>query len=694
MAPRRGHLTIRTTASLISAGTERMVTDFAKAGMISKARQQPEKVRQVLDKVRTDGLMTTYEAVTAKLDQPLPLGYCNTGRVIAVGDGVEGFEIGDRVASNGAHAEVVQVPQNLCAKIPDGVADDQAAFTVISSIALQGIRLIQPTLGEVVVVSGLGLIGLIAVQLLVANGCRVIGFDPNADRVAQARALGADAHALAEGVDPVQLATDATRGRGVDAVLITAATKSSALIKQAANMCRMRGRVVLTGVIGLELDRNDFYTKEISFQVSCSYGPGRYDPSYEDQGQDYPLGFVRWTEQRNFEAILDLMAAGRLNAAQLITHRAPFAEAAQAYEKLSDADQIGILLEYDQSQPEADLMVPTVTVAAGTATKGPRTLGLIGAGNFTQVTMLPAIKSGGGTIAAVATRQGQSGSIAARRAGIEKSVSDHQILLDDPAIPSVMITTPHNSHAKLVMDTMRAGKNCFVEKPLCLSEAELDEICALRAELATQRGTAPMVFVGFNRRFAPLAQKMRAATQNRNAPGFGHYLANAGAIPADHWTQDPATGGGRIIGEACHFIDFLTFLAGSPITTVTALKQAPQGQDLEDNVAITLGFADGSVGQVAYIACGNKGFPKERCTWMYDGKVLELDNFRKLTGFGAKGGSGMRQNKGHAEEVRAFLDAVEAGRDAPITWAETENVMRATFAAVRSMRAGGEAITL
>ncbi|MEM9140915.1 MAG: zinc-binding alcohol dehydrogenase, partial [Pseudomonadota bacterium] len=400
MAPRAGYLTIRTSTSLVSAGTERMVTDFAKASMIQKARQQPDKVKAVLDKARTDGVLATYEAVTAKLDQPIPLGYCNAGRVLAVGAGVEGFQVGDRVVSNGHHAEVVQVPQNLCAKIPDGVTDDQAAFTVIASIGLQGIRLIQPTLGEVVAVSGLGLIGLIAVQLLAANGCRVLGFDPNPDRVAEARALGAEAHALADGVDPVEIATEATGGRGVDAVLITAATSSNALIKQAANMCRMRGRVVLTGVIGLELDRADFYNKEISFQVSCSYGPGRYDPNYEDRGQDYPIGFVRWTEQRNFEAILALMQAGRLKTDQLITHRAPFADAPQAYDKLSDATQIGILLDYASDQPDKTLLAQAVTVVADAARPGPRSLGLIGAGGFTQAVMLPAIKGAQGTIAA------------------------------------------------------------------------------------------------------------------------------------------------------------------------------------------------------------------------------------------------------------------------------------------------------
>lgn len=693
-SPRAGYLTIRTASSLVSAGTERMVTDFAKASLLQKARQQPDKVRAVIDKARTDGVLATYDAVTSKLGQPIPLGYCNAGRVLAVGAGVEGFSVGDRVVSNGHHAEVVQVPKNLCAKIPHGVSDDQAAFTVIASIGLQGIRLIQPTLGEVVVVSGLGLIGLIAVQLLAANGCRVLGFDPNAERVAQARAFGAEAHALEDGVDPVEIAAAATSGRGVDAVLITAATSSNALIKQAANMCRVRGRVVLTGVIGLELDRADFYAKEISFQVSCSYGPGRYDPAYEDQGQDYPLGFVRWTEQRNFEAILDLMARGRLETAPLITHRAPFSEAPQAYDKLSDPTQIGILLDYASDQTDDVLLAPAVTVVPEAPTPGARTVGLIGAGGFTQGVMLPAIKSAGGTIAAVATRQGQSGSIAARRANIARSVTDHKLLLEDPAIPAVMITTPHNSHASLVTESLRAGKAVFVEKPLCLSEAELEEIVALRREIAASGAPVPMVMVGFNRRFAPLAVKMKSGIGTRKGPGFGHFLVNAGAIPADHWTQDADVGGGRIIGEACHFIDFLVFLTGSLVTTVTAFKQTPDGEDLEDNVAISLGFADGSIGQVSYIANGHKGFPKERCTWMAGGRVLELDNFRRLTGHGAPSGRGMRQNKGHTEEVGAFLDALEQGAPAPIPWEQVENVTRATFAAVRSMRADGERIVL
>jgi predicted dehydrogenase/threonine dehydrogenase-like Zn-dependent dehydrogenase len=689
---RPGCLLIRTTRTLISAGTERTLTSFAKASYFAKARQQPERVKQVLEKARTDGILATYEAVNSKLDQPMQLGYCNVGRVMAIGEGVAGYKIGDRVVSNCPHIEVALAPKNLCAPIPDGVSDDAAAFAVTSAIGLQGIRLIVPTLGETIVVSGLGLIGLLAVQLLKANGCKVIGFDFNADRVSRARGYGAEAYDLSGGLDPVATVLENTGGVGADGVIITAATQGNTLIHQCAQMSRKRGRIVLTGVVGLDLQRSDFYDKELSFQVSCSYGPGRYDPAYEQKGEDYPLPFVRWTEQRNFDAVLGLMREGRLDVTGLITHRVPFAQAPKAYELLDSPDSIGVLLEYDETVDEARLR--TRTVAIGNAPAAPvakgRAIGVIGAGGFTQARILPALRAAGANIKTIVSSNGTSGSIAARNFAIRQSSTDPNAVLQDPDIGAVVIATPHNSHAALVMAAMKAGRDVFVEKPLCLNEEELDEIGALRAEIVSERGAAPGIMVGFNRRFAPLAVQMRKLAQTRRGPAFGVFTCNAGAIPAEHWAQDPKVGGGRIVGEACHFIDFLGFMTGSRIVDVRAVKQQPGGRDLEDNVAISLGFADGSVGQVNYFACGSKSYPKERCEFSFDGKTLVLDNFRNLVAHGLAGSKkSWKQDKGHDAQFAAFVRAFDAGGTAansPIPFEAIDNAMRATYGAVRSMR--------
>ncbi len=400
-APRagRGQLLMRTTRTLVSAGTERMMVNFGKAGLIDKARQQPDKVRMVLDKIRTDGLMPTIAAVRNKLDQPLAMGYCNVGEVVEVGAGVTGYAVGDRVASNGKHAELVAVPVNLCAKVPDAVPDDAAAFTVLGAIALQGIRLAQPTLGETVVVTGLGLIGLVTVQLLRAHGCRVLGLDFDADKLALARRFGAEVVDLKSGADPVAAALEYSRGRGVDAVIVTASTKSNEPMHQAAQMCRKRGRIVLVGVTGLELSRADFFEKELSFQVSCSYGPGRYDPNYEDKGQDYPVGFVRWTEQRNFEAVLDMLAEGRLDVAPLVSHRFGVAEAERAYAVVGGSEpSLGIVLGFAEPGSEAAAPVRTVALvptAAATIAKvdGTPSVSVIGAGNYAGAVLIPAFKA-------------------------------------------------------------------------------------------------------------------------------------------------------------------------------------------------------------------------------------------------------------------------------------------------------------
>lgn len=674
----RGALLIRTTRSLISAGTERMLVDFGKANPLEKARQQPDKVRQVLEKVRTDGLAPTLEAVRNKLEQPLPLGYCNVGVVAELGAGVAGFALGERVASNGRHAEMVSVPVNLCARIPDGVSDEAAAFTVIGAIALQGIRLVAPTLGEAVAVTGLGLIGLMTVQLLRAHGCRVLGIDMDPAKLALARQFGAETVDLSAGQDPVAAAAGFARGRGMDAVIVTAATRSNEPMHQAALMCRKRGRIVLVGVVGLELARADFYEKELSFQVSCSYGPGRYDPHYEEQGQDYPVGFVRWTEQRNFEAVLDMLADGRLDVAPLISHRLALTDAERAYAVVGGAEpSLGIVLEYpggDAARLRERSIAHTgqgraVQPASGAA------VSFIGSGNYATGVLIPAFKAAGAELVAVACSAGVSGVHAARKFGFARSTTDTDSLFADPQTAALAITTRHDSHARLVLQGLAAGKAVFVEKPLCLTLEELTDIAAaLNAPTPV-----PMLMVGFNRRFAPQVQKIKSLLAGVTGPKAFVMTVNAGAIPADHWTQNPAVGGGRIVGEACHFIDLLRFLAAAPIVQAEALAM---DSATGDSVSIQLGFADGSLGTVHYLANGSKAFPKERLEVFAAGRVLQLDNFRRLSGFGWPGFKKMtlwRQDKGQRACAAAFMDALRTGGPAPIPLAEILEVSRVTI---------------
>lgn len=684
MKPGEGALLIRSERSLVSAGTERMLVDFGRAGWVNKARQQPDKVREVLEKVGTDGLATTVDAVRSKLDEPLPLGYCNVGVVAQTGAGVDGFAVGDRVASNGAHAELVNVPNNLCAHIPLNVSDDEAAFTVIGAIALQGIRLAQPTLGECFVVTGLGLVGLLAVQLLRAQGCRVLGIDLDPAKTEMARRFGAEIVSLDQGEDPVSAAMTFSRGRGVDGVLLTLAAKSSEPVSEAAQMCRKRGRVVLVGVTGLELNRADFYEKELTFQVSCSYGPGRYDREYEQGGHDYPVGFVRWTEQRNFEAVLDMMAAGSLDVKPLITHRFAFDEAPEAYDLLATGSEpyLGILLEYYQQTDAAERTVRLTSRPVSTIQTDTISLGVIGAGNYAGRVLIPAFKAAGAYLHTIANSGGVAGAHYGRKYDFEEATTDVDALLGNSAVNAVVIATRHDSHAHYVQAALEAGKHVFVEKPLALRLDELGEIRTACDQTATT-GEGPCLMVGFNRRFAPHVAKMKALLQHVKEPKSFIFTVNAGAIPTAHWTQNPAVGGGRLIGEACHFIDLLRYLAGTPINgyEVETLGEK-HGPACSDKATITLRFADGSVGMVHYLANGHKGFPKERLEVFTDGRVLQLDNFRKLRAWGWKGFSRMslwRQDKGQAACTAAFVDAIRGGKSAPIPFDELLEVSRVTI---------------
>lgn len=676
-----GQLLIQTVNTLVSAGTERMLVEFGKAGWIEKARQQPDKVRMVLDKIKTDGLQPTIDAVFHKLDQPLPLGYCNVGRVVEVGTGVLGFQVGDRVVSNGRHAEVVSVPVNLCAKVPSAVSDEEAAFTVLGAIALQGIRLVQPTLGETVVVTGLGLVGLMSVQLLRANGCRVLGLDFDKKKLELARQFGAEVVDLASGQDAVKAAELYSRGRGVDAVLVTAATKSSEPIHQAALMCRKRGRIVLVGVTGLELSRDDFFKKELTFQVSASYGPGRYDPNYEEKGQDYPVGYVRWTEQRNFEAVLDMMADRRIDVNPLISNKFNIGDAEKAYELVGGAGpSLGILLTYG----DLEITQASRTVSLPRSQRlgkggGKVSLSFVGSGNYASAVLIPAFKEAGAYLRSVASSAGVSGMHAGRKYGFDETTTDTNRLLADETTQAVVITTRHDSHASFVLQALRCGKHVFVEKPLCLTLPELAEIEAAYAEIGKDTSMPPMVMVGFNRRFAPQVQRIKQLLDGVTVPKAFVITVNAGFIPADHWIQDPKVGGGRIIGEACHFIDLLRFLVGVPLTSWQRLSMDSPTQD---SVGLQLGFEDGSIGTVHYFANGSRAYPKERLEVFAAGRVLQLENYRKLTGYGWTGFRKMnlwRQDKGQKACAKAFVDAIEGRAPLPIPFDEILEVSRVSI---------------
>lgn len=675
---RTGGLLIATRATLLSAGTERTAVEFGKANLVQKALKQPQRVKEVLAKARTDGMLETLEAVWAKLDQPIPLGYCNAGRVLEVGPGVEGFNVGDRVASNGPHAEVVAVPHTLCVRIPDEVSDEEAAFAPLAAIALQGVRLAQPLLGERVAVFGLGLIGLALVQILRANGCRVLGIDFDAEKLLLAERFGAEVVNLGAGADPVAAGMMFSDGRGVDAVLIAASTKSNDPIAQAAKMSRKRGRIVLVGVAGLELDRADFYQKELSFQVSCSYGPGRYDPDYEERARDYPFGFVRWTEQRNFEAVLELMRAGTLRVRELITHRFPIDEAPSAYTALTDDRRaMGIVLTYPGVDSETKLSRSSA-ISDESGHPGLSRIGVIGAGQFASRVLVPALKKGGADLRTIVSQGGVSALLAGRRNGVAKASTDAESVFGDPEIDAVVVATRHDSHAALAERALLAGKSAFVEKPLALDDASLDAVASAWSK-AREGGAAPILMVGFNRRFSPLAMRMKSLLDQLSEPKTFIVTINAGAIPSDHWTQDPEAGGGRIIGEACHFIDLLRYLAGTSITRVRSTRLGrPVGGVADDKATIILEFADGSHGTIHYFANGSKAFPKERIEAFGGGRILQLENFRALRGWGwpGFGRAASRQDKGHAACAAAFLDALRTGQGAPIPFDELMEVSR------------------
>ncbi|EDP96961.1 bi-domain-containing oxidoreductase [Kordia algicida OT-1] len=673
-----GQVLIQTTRSLVSLGTERMLVEFGKASLIQKARQQPDKVKMVLDKIKTEGLMPTIETVFNKLEQPLPLGYCNVGKVVAVGKGVTDFKVGDRVASNGQHAEFVSVPQNLVAHIPDNISDEEAAFTVIGSIGLQGIRLVNPTMGETIVVIGLGLIGLLTAEMLVANGCTVIGYDLDDKKVEIAKEKGIIAFNPLKGNDPVKFVLNQTNNIGADGVVITASAKTNDIISQAAQMSRKRGRITLVGVIGLNISRAEFYEKELTFQVSCSYGPGRYDDDYEFKGIDYPLPFVRWTEKRNFETVLQLISTGKLEVQSLISEVVPLEEYDKIYGDIGNSKSIASIIKYSEdTKPENTIVVNKKDLQPA---KG--IIGLVGAGNFTKMTLLPALKGSDAQIKHIVSSGGVNGTALAQKHNIAQSTTDYDLVLDDKDVDLVMITTRHNLHANMVTKALDKGKHVFVEKPLALNHEELE---AIEASYQKSNGT---LMIGFNRRFSPHTQKIKSLVGD--APMNVIATMNAGAIPPEVWVHDMEVGGGRIIGEACHYLDLIVYLTGSKIKSVCMNALGENPAENTDNASILVKLENGSTGVVNYFANGSKSYAKERLEVFSQEKTLIMDNFIKTTGYGTKGFSKLKTklDKGHKAQFGAIVNKIKEGDIALIPYDELINVTKASFAAIQSLKEG------
>ena len=675
-------LKIATSHSLISSGTERMLVDFGTSSLIDKARKQPDKVKQVISKIQTDGLFSTFEAISSKMSQPIPLGYSNVGVVQEVSKDLDGFKPGDRVVSNGAHADVVVVKENLCTLVPPSVTDEQAAFTVVGSIALQGVRLAKPTLGEAFVVIGTGLIGLLTIQLLIANGCRVMAIDFDPKKLELARKFGAITIDASKEADTLSFAEEFSRGRGIDGVIITASTDSNEPIKTAANICRKRARIILVGVVGLDINREDFYEKEITFQVSCSYGPGRYDHSYEELSQDYPIGFVRWTEKRNFEAFLDLLSTGQIDTDSLISSRFLFEHGEDAYrELLSNPSSLGILLDY-KSEVSARLIDSIKLNQHFSVTKEP-SVGIIGAGNYASRILIPAIKKTGVKLHTLITENGLSGNIQGKKHGFDMASTDFAKVLGEDQIDTVFIATRHDSHASLVMECLKHNKNVWVEKPLAINLEELEQIKLTYEEIRSTTKNGPQLMVGFNRRFSPHAMKIKDLLSNINSSKSILVTVNAGYLPKDHWTQDPKIGGGRIIGEACHHIDLVRYFVGKKIVKVTSESAEESGSLVTDRSTISLKFEDGSLATILYLSNGAPNYPKERIEIFTEGKILQLDNFRKMKGFGWKNFKKMnlfKQNKGQLACTLAFIQGLQAGKP-PIASEEIFDVSEASILA-------------
>ena len=698
--PRIGQALVRVAASLVSAGTERMLVEFGEKSLVGKARSRPDLVRQVMDKMKREGVLPTVQAAFNRLDEPMVLGYSSAGQIVTLGDGMEGFKVGQRVACAGGgyavHAEYNVVPRNLLTPLPDSVDFESAAFTTLGAIALHGFRLAEPQIGETVAIIGMGLLGILAGQIAAASGCRVFGIDTNPERVALASSLGLSACLRDQAVDSAQAFT---ANRGFDVVLICADTSSNDPVELAAVIARDRARIVATGAVGLSFPRKIYFEKELSFVNSRSYGPGRYDPSYEENGRDYPIGYIRWTEGRNFQAVVDLMASGKLKVAPLISHRYPIEKAAEAYEVITGKRKepfLGILLTYGEKE---ELKSNKIEFPAIHRPSSAVKLGVLGAGLFANATLLPAIKKIPEIeLVGIASAGGLHAQHSAKKFGFAYATSSDDEILNDPNINTVAILTRHDLHADLVVKALQAGKHVFVEKPLAIDNIGLKKvIAALTIDRGPQTETnSPSVTVhglltvGFNRRFAPLTGQLAAHFAHRTDALYMHYRINAGYIPLNHWTHDPAQGGGRVIGEGCHFVDFLAFLAGAAPVSVSAHALPDGGKYRDDNLSMTFTFPDGSIGVVDYLASGDKSFPKERLEVFCGGRVAVLDDFRALEMVhdGRRTVTRKAQDKGWTSEWVAFVRAIHEGSEPPIPYEQLVGVTKATFAAMESLRGG------
>ena len=666
----KNNILVKTNLSLISSGTEKMLTDFAKSNLLEKAKQQPEKVQEVLSKINTDGIYATYEAVSSKMDIPLEMGYCNVGEVLEVGENCKGkFNIGDRVVSNGPHAEIISTNEKLCATIPDEVSDKQAVFTVLGSISLHGIRCINPSIGETFLVSGLGIIGLLTCQILIANGCKVLGFDPDDTKCKIAEKLGV----ITNHIDDANFQhwiKDNTNNIGIDGALITASTKSSSPIKQSANACRKRGRIVMIGATGMHLNRNDFYKKELSFMVSCSYGPGRYDNHYELQGLDYPIGYVRWTEKRNFQAILDLIKRGSINTEELISAKFDILDAKKAYKLLNSADpNLAILLNYPKKQNKKSTIklydFSQKAELKGTKNKDKITISFIGSGNHASRFLIPAFKNGNVNLHTLSANRGVNTVHFGRKFGFKYSSTNIDEVIKNKNVNTIVIATRHDSHADLVIKCLEVGKNVFVEKPICINFEELNKIRDTYIKILKKR-RKQILMVGFNRRFSPLIVSLKKKLSNLNSKQAFIYTCNAGKLDKNNWQFDPNIGGGRLIGEACHFLDLIRFLASSKIKKLNILKLNKE----EDCFSLNIDFVNGSIGTIHYFSNGSKRYPKERLEVFSNGEIYCINNFKSFeiwdNNLNYKKERLFKQNKGQKECVDKFIESINRGLSSPI----------------------------
>ncbi|GAB1470690.1 bi-domain-containing oxidoreductase [Chloroflexota bacterium] len=686
--PREGQALVRVAASLVSAGTERMVVEFAEKSYLGKARSRPDLVKQTLDKAKREGILPTAQAVFNRLDQPMGLGYSTAGTIVALGKNMQGFKVGQRVACAGGgyatHAEYNVVPRNLLTPLPKNVDFESAAFTTLGAIALHGFRLAETQLGENVAVIGLGLLGLLTIQMASAAGCNVLGIDIDPQRVKLASSLNVQAVIRSQAESS---AAAFTANRGFDSIIICADTSSNDPVELAGVIARDRARVVATGAVGLTIPRKIYYEKEIAFINSRSYGPGRYDANYEENGQDYPLGYIRWTEGRNFQAVVDLMASGKLKVESLISHRFDIKEGVKAYEVITGKKKepfLGVLLKYDETKEESEKKIefPSVAPRPSSTVK----LGVLGAGLFANSILLPILKKDKDfELIGIASSGGLHAQRSGRKFGFQYATSSEDEIINDKNINTVAILTRHDTHSELVIKALKAGKNVFVEKPLAINSGQLSAVSKQLAK--TDNG---LLLTGFNRRFSPLAQSLSSFLLHRAEALHAHYRVNAGFIPANHWTQDEAVGGGRIIGEACHFIDVLTFLVGASPVKVSAHALPNNGKYREDNVSMTFTFADGSIGVVDYLANGDKSMPKERLEVFCGGMVAVLDDYVSLTTVknGRKETKSGAQDKGWRAEMAAFAESIKRGKEPPIPYEQIIAVTKSTFAAVESLRSG------